>query len=95
VVLIGLAAVVDNQRYECGGNKCTNVLLNISAVVRCVPENGANGDRVTLNKWDGHIRTVPLNSATVAFLMTASGYQGVAGKDDSSFFKRFSTLHSS
>jgi hypothetical protein len=33
-----------------------------------------NGDRVTL-EWDGHMRTVPLNSANVAFLRTASGYQ--------------------
>jgi hypothetical protein len=32
-----------------------------------------NGDRVTL-EWDGHICTVPLNSANIAFLRTVSGY---------------------
>lgn len=32
-----------------------------------------DADRITL-EWDGHIRTVPLNSANVGFLRTALGY---------------------
>jgi hypothetical protein len=36
-------------------------------------KKNTNGDRATL-EWDGHICTVPLNLANVAFLRTASGY---------------------
>jgi hypothetical protein len=54
-------------------------LFSLQHWAQCNRQLGAhsdtNGDRVTL-EWDGHVRTVPLNSANVAFLRTASGYRG-------------------